>query len=328
MTTSTAEAPPRPYRATRLLALDRLSGVYVWAALFAAFAVALPDTFLTTTTFRALSANQAVTALAALALILPMAAGLFDLSVAAVLGVCVVLPLQLQAQGSGVLLSVVATLAVGALVGALNGVLVVGLRISSFIATLGMSSVLAALAYWITDGGQLVAGEESRGFVALGQGTLLGIAYPVWYAAAVAVILLYVTEATTVGRYLHAIGGNREAARLAGIRVDAVSFGALVASGLLAALAGVVLAAQLGSGSADIGAPYLLPAFSTVLLGATQVRTHGRVNVLGTLVAVVLLATGIYGLQLAGAPAFISSLFNGCALILAVALAVRAGRAR
>lgn len=307
------------------LGLDRFSGVYSCVLLVVLFGVLVPETFLTGTTVRTIGANQAVTALAAMALIIPLAAGLFDLSAAATLGVAAVITLQLQAEGYSIVVSVAAALATGAAVGAVNGLLVIRVGVDSFIATLGMSSVLAAFAYWVSDGNQLVAPAGSA-LVGAGQASPLGVPTPVWCALAVALVLLYVTELTTVGRYLYAIGGNSEAARLVGIKVDRVLFGSLVSSGLLAAGAGVVLSAQLGSGSADVGPAYLLPAFSAVLLGATQVKTNGRVNVLGTLVAVILLATGIYGLQLLGAPSFISSLFNGLALILAVSLALRANR--
>ncbi|MET0447205.1 MAG: ABC transporter permease [Aeromicrobium sp.] len=308
-------------------AIDRLSGVYVWLLLVLLFAIWVPDTFLTSSTVRTIGSSSAVTSIVALALILPLACGLFDLSVAATLGVAAVLALQLQADGVGVAPSVLLTLLAGVLIGVVNAVLVVRIGINSFIATLGMSSVLAALSFWISDGTQLVAAVPSS-YVDLGQGTFLGMPNPVWYAIAIGVVLLYVTELTTVGRYLYAIGGNTEAARLVGIRVDRVLFGSLVFSAVLAAFAGIVLSAQLGSSSPDVGPPYLLPAFSAVLLGATQIKTNGRVNVVGTLVAVVLLATGIFGLQLAGAPSFISSLFNGVALIVAVALSLRANRGR
>ena len=100
----------------------------------------------------------------------------------------------------------------------------------------------------------------------------------------------------------------------------------LVASGTISGFAGVLLLSQLGNASYDVGQPYLLPAFSAALLGATQIKANGRVNVFGTLVAIVLLATGIYGLQLVGAPGFVSDLFNGAALILSVTLAVQASR--
>lgn len=312
-------------RVVRRLAFDRLSGVYAWGALIVLFAILIPETFLTTSTARSIGASSAVTAIAALALIVPLACGLYDLSVAATLGLTSVVSLHLQIGGASPLTAIMACVGVGGLVGLINGVLVVRVGVSSFIATLGMSSVLAGVAFWVTDGVQVV-GDATGGFVRTGQSESLGVPFPVWSALAVALVLLYVTELTTLGRYLHAIGGNIEAARLVGIRVDRIQLGALVASGVLAAVAGVVLSAQLGSSSADIGPAYLLPAFSAVLLGATQIKANGRVNVGGTLVAVVLLATGIYGLQLAGAPSFISNLFNGVALILAVSLSLRAKR--
>jgi ribose transport system permease protein len=140
---------------------------------------------------------------------------------------------------------------------------------------------------------------------------------------ALAIVLWWLLEYTPVGRYLYGIGGNPQAARLAGIRVGRITTGAFLLSGLVAAFAGVVLAAQLGSASPDVGGPYLLPAFSAVFLGATQVFP-GRVNVPGTLIAIFLLATGVKGLQLAGAPSYVNDLFNGAALIIAVALAARA----
>jgi ribose transport system permease protein len=142
-----------------------------------------------------------------------------------------------------------------------------------------------------------------------------------------AIILWWLLEYTPAGRYLYSVGGNPQAARLAGIRVGRITTGAFVICGVVAAFAGVMLAAELGSSSPDVGVPYLLPAFSAVFLGATQILP-GRVNVLGTLIAIFLLATGVKGLQLAGAPGYINDLFNGFALIIAVALAVRSTRRR
>lgn len=314
--------------ALRYLGFARLSGVYAWAALFVLFSIWEPSTFLTSTTASSIGANQAVSAILAIALILPLAAGLYDLSIAATLGLTACLAIYLTGHGLSAPVIALACLVSGALVGIVNGVIVVKLHVSSFIATLGMSSILAAVAYMITDGNELVAGSGATSFVNLGQGVIFGIPDPVWYAVGIAVIVLYVTECTTVGRYAYAVGGNLEASRLVGIRANRIQFASLVVSGTLAGLAGTILAAQLGSATYDVGPAYLLPAFSAVLLGATQIKTNGRVNVLGTLVAVILLATGIYGLTLAGAPTWVPQLFDGVALILAVALAVRTNRER
>jgi ribose transport system permease protein len=185
-----------------------------------------------------------------------------------------------------------------------------------------MSSILLAGTEWITGGGQIANGVSAT-FTGIGQNQVWGLPLPVFYMVALAIVLWWLLEYTPIGRYLYGIGGNPQAARLAGIRVGRVTTGAFLLSGLVAAFSGVVLAAQLGSASPDVGGPFLLPAFSAVFLGATQVFP-GRVNVPGTLIAIFLLATGVKGLQLAGAPSYINDLFNGAALIIAVALAARA----
>ena len=310
---------------TRTLGLNRFSGLYAWALVIAIFSVWVPDLFLTTSTAQSLAASQSVTAIAALALVPTLTAGLFDLSVAATLGMGAVLPLYLQLHGASVTESILVSLGLGIAIGAFNGILVVLIGIDSFIATLATSSILAACAYWATDGNQLAAPAGSE-FVRIGQGSFIGIPYPLLYVLAIAAVLFYLMEWTTVGSYLRAIGGNSEAARLVGIRVDRIKFTALVGTGFLGAAAGVVLSAQLGAATSTIGSPYLLPAFSAVLLGATQIKVNGSPNVLGTLLAIFLLATGIYGLQLTGSPSYVSDLFNGVALIVAVALSLKVRR--
>jgi ribose transport system permease protein len=306
------------------LGFGRFSGLYIWVLLVIVFCIWLPDTFATSQTLRSVADDQAVTALVALALVVPIAAGIFDLSVAAQLGFSLVITAYLQSEGHSPVLAVVVALVSGLLVGAINAFVVVKLHVDSFIATLGMSSILAAAAYRLTQGQPIVNGI-SEGFTEAGRGDLVGIPLPVVYLAIVSLILWYVLEYTPVGRHFYATGGNPVAARLAGLRVDRITVYAFLLSGLLASIAGVVLAAKLGSGSHLAGPPYLLPAFSAAFLGATQIK-RGRVNVLGTLVAVYLLATGVKGLQLAGAPREINDLFNGVALIAAVALAARSVR--
>ena len=306
--------------------MDRFSGVYVFALLILIFGLWVPDTFLTLNNARVVATDQAITGLLALALVLPFAAGVFDLSVAALLGLSVCLVGWMQEHGWNAALSVVLTLLIGAAVGAFNGFSVVRLRVSSFITTLGMSSILAGAAYWVTGGQQITQGW-SESFLNVSRWEISTIGMPVFYLLALALVLWYLLEYTTLGRYVYAVGGNPQAARLAGVRADRIVFGSLVASGTLAALAGIVLAARLGTASSDIGPGYLLPAFSAVFLGATQLKP-GRVNVWGTLLAVYLLAVGVKGLQLAGAQVYVDELFNGAALILAVALAARSERAK
>ncbi len=306
------------------LGLERFSGLYLWAALIILFSIWVPDTFPTVDNAKIVAGDQAITAMLALGIIIPLAAGVFDLSFAAVLGVAVAITAYVQTNGYSPWLAALAAMGGGLFIGAVNGFVVVTLKVNSFIATLGMSSLLAAAAYWITDGKQITEGFSNT-FLDLGTKQYFGIPLPFYVMLVLAVIVYILVEYLPIGRYLYACGGNAQAARLAGVRVDRVVFGSLVASSLIASVTGVVLAARLGTASSDIGPSYLLPAFSAVFLGSTQIRA-GRVNVVGTMVAVYLLATGVKGLQLAGAPVYISDLFNGGALIIAVALAARTAR--
>ncbi len=316
--------PEKAPRRRPKLGLDRFSGLYVWVAVIALFAIWIPDTFMTEGNFRIIAGDQAITAMLAIGLIVPLAAGVFDLSIAGVMGFSVAMVSYQLSQGISAPIAVGTTLLCGALIGAVNGFVVVKLHVDSFIATLGMSSILLAGTYWVTDGRQITEGFTD-GFLDMGSKPFLGLPLPFFYMIAVAAVMYVVLEKTPLGRYLYATGGNRQAARLAGLRVERIMFGALMTSATIAALTGVVLAAKLGTAAPDIGPSYLLPAFSAVFLGSTQIRA-GRVNVLGTLIAIYLLATGVKGLQLAGAPSFVNDLFNGLALIVAVALAARTAR--
>jgi ribose transport system permease protein len=215
-------------------------------------------------------------------------------------------------------LAIVLALVAGGLVGLGSGLLVVYARIDSFIATLGVSSLLVALVAWIS-GSQQILGLPA-GFQKIGNSQLWGLTIPVFVLVGVAGLVWYVLEQTPVGRRVYATGGNIEAARLAGVRVSLVTICALAAGGVLAAVAGILLAANLGTGDPTLGPSYLLPAFSAAFLGSTQFR-GGRFNVWGTILAVVVLATGVKGLQLGGAPIWIPVVFNGGALLLAVAMA-------
>jgi ribose transport system permease protein len=302
--------------------LDRFSGLYVWAVLIIVFSLWVPDLFPTTQNFRIIASSQATAAIVALGLLVPVACGVFDLSIAGTLAVSETLVIWMQTNGHGTFLGIVLGLAAGLVVGLVNAFVVIKLRVDSFIATLGMSSILLAVVLGLTDGAFLSGKGGGGAFTSFGQNKLWGLPLPVFYMLGLALILWWLLEYTPVGRYLYGIGGNPQAARLAGVRVNRITTGAFATSGVLAAFAGVVLAAELGSANPSVGDGYLLPAFSAVFLGATQIRP-GRVNVLGTLIAIFLLATGVKGLQLAGAPNYIEALFNGAALIIAVALSAR-----
>jgi ribose transport system permease protein len=313
-------------RLARALSFRNISAIYVFVVIFVVFSLWVPDTFLSGDTWRALISSQAVTAILAVGLVIALSAGAFDLAIGATLGFGAILVSWLLAKrGVPIAPAIVLTILAGAAVGMLNGLLVVKVRIDSFIATLGMSSILLAMIAWISSSQQILG--LSNSFQKLGTTEIIGLTLPVYLMLAVALVAWYVLECTPVGRHVYATGGNTEAARLAGVRTSAVVVVALLACGAIAAFSGLLVSSALGTGDPTIGPAYLLPAFSAAFLGSTQFR-GGRFNVWGTVLAVYVLATGVKGLQLAGAPIWIPDLFNGVALLLAVGLARYQGTAR
>lgn len=307
----------------RWLGFRNVSALYVFALIFLVFSVSIPDTFLTNTTWKTLLDNQAVTGLVAIALVGPLAAGAFNLAIGVQVGAASMLVAWLLVnQDWPIAAAVSATAAAGVLIGLVSGLLIVKANIDSFIATVGVASLLAAFITGISGGEQILRVPER--FSSFGSGQVLGVTYPVLVLFFLAVIVWYLLEHTPAGRRVYATGGNIEAARLAGVNTAAVIVGSLMACGLLTSIAGVLVTAKLGNADPTIGPGYLVPAFTAVFLGATQFR-RGRLNVWGALLAVYVLATGVKGLQLSGAPVWIPDVFNGVALLIAVAMAKHQG---
>ncbi|MEV7391538.1 MULTISPECIES: ABC transporter permease [unclassified Streptomyces] len=314
------------HRVLAALSFRNVSAVYILAALLLVFAVWIPDTFYTETTIRTLFDSQAIVGLVAVSLVIPLAAGVFNLAVGYQVGAAgIIVGYLLVDHGRGVLFSILAALVAGVLIGLVSGVLVVKARIDSFIATLGVSSLLAALVTAVSDGQQIL--NLPKPFADLGTNTLQGITYPVIALVLVALMVWYVLERTPLGRRIYATGGNIDAARLAGVRTSAIIVGSLMACGAIASLAGVLVTARLANADPTVGPSYLLPAFTAAFLGSTQFR-GGRFNVWGAVLAVYVLAVGVKGLQLAGAPVWIPDAFNGASLLLAVGMAAYASPAR
>ncbi|HEX3736535.1 MAG TPA: ABC transporter permease [Solirubrobacterales bacterium] len=308
---------------------DRVAAValpLLLVAFIIIFSLLKPELFFTTSNLRTILVTQAVLAILSLATMIPLILGEFDLSVGANLGLGAILATGLQVKsGSGFVIGIVIALIACSLVGLINGIFVVRFKINAFIATLAMSTILSSIVLWYSGGSTLSEGVSTT-FKAIGHNSALGIPLPVIYVVIVGAVLWYLTEQTPLGRQMYAIGGSRDAARLSGVRVDVIMIGAFVLTGFIAGIAGVLQAASLGSGSPTIGPAFLLPAFAAAFLGATAIRV-GQFNVIGTVLAVLTLQTGITGLQLLGAPYYIEGLFNGVALLVAVGATVFLRRA-
>ena len=318
----------RPWSAG-LLRLDRYSGLYLAAILALVFSVLLPDTFGTLDNARVIAGSSAIAGILTLAVAVSLAAGTFDISLAAnmTFSICLLGTLLTDASLPWVI-AVTLTVLAGASIGALNAVIITRLGVEPIVATLGMASVLAALSFYVADGQTVILDRVSPSFAAAGQATIATVPITVVYLTVVAVALWFLLEHTPLGRYLYAIGSNPQAAKLAGIQVTRLRSFSLMLTGALAALAGVVLTMQLGAASFGAGAPYLLPAFAATFLGATQILP-GRFNVRGTIIALYLLAIAVKGLQLQYPDLpWIKDLVEGTVLIVAVSITARATRKR
>ena len=301
--------------------------VILMFALILLFSLLLPNTFPTMLNVRAILSDKAIIALLSLAAMIPMVAGRIDLTVGYGIVLWHILAISLQTlYGFPWPLAVAIVLILGVVTGALNGLLVEVARIDSFIATLGTGTILYAVALWHTGGRQMV-GALPDAFYAINGTFILGLPITAFYVLAITVALWVVLEYTPAGRYLYAIGANQRAAELNGIPTRKFVIGAFVTSGLMTALAGVLLASKLRIGQASVGLEFLLPALVGAFLGSTTIKP-GRVNVWGTIVGVMILAVGISGIQQIGGSFWVEPLFNGATLLIAIGIAGYAQRKR
>ncbi len=241
-----------------------------------------------------------------------------DLSFANVCSFAAVVVGGLIHHGAHPVLAVVAGLAVGALAGTLNGLLVTRLKIPSLIATLATASVANGLAFAVT-GGIAFVGRWDPGFLALGRGNLFGVPALVLWMAGAALVVLFVLKQTRLGLHLIFTGEADEAARLAGIKVARMKLFGLACSGTAAGLTAILLTAHLNSATPNLAADFLLTAIAAVLLGMTMFEP-GRCNVPGTLLGAAMIGMLGNGLVLLGAPYYVQDIMLGIVIVASVAL--------
>jgi ribose transport system permease protein len=305
--------------------VERYALLGVWALVVVCFGVLRPDTFLSTANFSTIFGSQAVLVVLTLALLTPLTAGDYDLSVAATMGLSTMTLAILNVDhGWPIGAAIAAALAVGLLVGLVNGAIIVLLGIDSLIVTLGTSTFIAGVILWISNS-QTISGISTTLTDAVVRTRLFEIPLAFYYGIALGLVMYYVFEFMPVGRRLLFVGRGRNVARLSGIRVMRLRWGAFVVSGIISAFAGVLYAGTLGSADPTSSLSFLLPAFAAAFLGATTIMP-GRFNPIGSIAAVYFLVTGITGLQLLGVQTFVQQLFYGGALVLAVALSQLARR--
>ena len=321
------QAPPKVATNHRLAELLQQWGLLlVLVVAVAFFSIRLPDTFLQWSTFHDIIVGQAPSLVLALACVVVLVVGEFDLSLGATLGFTQYLALNAMINhGVGVPAAIAFALLLGAAIGIVNVGLVVGARVNSFIATIGVNTALIGLTTLASNGNQPIFAGAPESFTAIGNHQTFTIPLSVWIALIVAGVLWVVLDYTSFGRTMRATGANRVAARLSGLRTTRALVVAIVLAGILAAFAGLLDAARTGTSDSTSGPMFLLPAYAAAFLGATGSKS-GSYSILGTIVAILLVAVGVTGLQLMGAESWVTNFFNGMVLLAAVLLSQLARR--
>lgn len=244
----------------------------------------------------------------------------FDLSVGEVAGLSGVLITSLMLAGYSFVLSIFIVLILGFFIGLVNGLIVVKLKISSFIVTLAMSSIALGFNYFVSRG-RPVYGQFSDSFNMIGRGYIAGIPFPTIISIGVLIIGIVFTMKTKYGRYMYAIGGNMVAAKHSGINTDWYRIIVMGISGLCAASGGIVLASRLGSGQPTAGSGYLMNCFAACFLG-TAIFSKKIPTLLGTFIGVIIMGILSNGLTMIAIPYYYENIIKGAVLIAAVSLTI------
>ena len=307
---------------TLTLALRRYGTLIGFAGMVIFFALNLPETFLTPRNL--LNVTQQISMLAVVAFVMTvvMSMGDFDLSVGSMASLAGVVAGVLFVAEVPIALAIAAALGAGLLGGLLNGVLVSWLGILPFVATLGTMTVFSGLAFVVSDGRTIFGRDIPAAFSGFARSGVevgdLRIPALSLVALAVLVVVWIVLEQTPYGRRLYAIGGNMEAARLAGTRVKTLRLSAFAFTGVGAAIAGLMYASRVASANPTQGDGLMLDAIATVFLGMTM-SEEGEPRVLGTLLGVLLLGLLDNGLTQMNVDSYIREVLVGAIIILAVA---------
>jgi len=317
MSTDALETPrrPRPGALARFRQWEASGILIALVVLVALLALATPN-FFTAYNLSVVARQASFVGLVALGQTLVLLIGGIDLSVGAAAGLSAIVgALMLTQTGVNPYLVLPLTAAFGLGLGFLNGIFVAMLRLNPFIVTLASWEIFAGLTLVITQGYPIrPLGEEFRIF---GQGTVWGVPVPVLIFLAAGAILAYVLRQTKFGRDIYAVGGNREAAALVGIRVWRVEFIVFGLAGMLAALAGILYASRMDSGQPSVGEGWLMGAITAAIIGGTSLR-GGQGTIVGTILGALLMAVLANGIVLLNVSGFWERVIVGIVVLVAI----------
>jgi ribose/xylose/arabinose/galactoside ABC-type transport system permease subunit len=307
-------------RRTRSDWLQRYSTLIVLALMFAGFSLFVGN-FLSVFNLTNILQQIAILGIVGAGLTFGFAAKEIDLSVGFTVGLAGILTPLLLVNDYGLATAFLVSLAAGLMVGLINGLLVTRIGIPSLIATLATGSILFGVNFLMTKGRAIYGGLPDS-YTWLGQGRFLGLPLLAFFMLGAVAIAWIAMERTVFGRYLYAVGGNRKAAELSGIRVDWYRTASLVLVAVFATIAGMLLAARLGSGQPNAGERYLLDGLATVFIGMTMFRP-GTATIAGTFCGALFIGVINNGLNLIGMDTYIQSIVKGVIILAAVAVVSR-----
>jgi len=297
--------------------MARYVAYFALVAVIVVFGILSPDRFLTFNNLGVVLQNSAVLAIVAIGITFIIIAGSIDLSVGSVMAFSGAIAATFAGPWGA--WAIVLAPVVGAILGAINGVIFVRFRIPSFVVTLGMLSI-ARGATVIYTGGSPISIPLTSAFDIFGIPPM-----PFLIAAGVAALMGGLLAFTTFGRYTFAIGGDEEKAAILGVPIGKVKFAMFALSGALAGLGGGILTSQLGSGSPTVGSGFELLAISAVVIGGTPL-TGGAGSIIGTVVGSLVIMTLSNGLVIMGVSSNVQTVLTGLVLIVAVMISIRRGK--
>lgn len=283
------------------------------------------DKFLTSTNIVSVLRQISINTFIAIGMTLIIILGHIDLSVGAIVAMSGTLTVGfIVNQGMPIWLAIFAGLALGVIVGLIDGLIVSTFRVPAFIITMAMMNICSGVAY-VYSGGQSTRITDEF-FIAIGTGYLFNvIPLPVVYMVILIAVFSFLLSKTKFGVYVYAIGGNREAARLSGVPIKLVEISVFVISGILSAFAGLVLCSRMYSGQPSVGTGYEMDAIAACVLGGTSM-TGGKGRISGTVFGAMVIGIISNGLNLIGVSSYWQLIVKGLIIVCAVLLDTQKGK--
>lgn len=285
----------------------------------------LSPSFLTVNNILNVLRQTSINAVIAAGMTFVILTGGIDLSVGSILGFTGAVAATLIASGQNIALAVIVSIAVGAGIGFINGIVISKGKLQPFIATLASMTILRGATLVFTDGKPITIGtsESALAFGKIGGGSILGVPTPALIMIIAFIICAYILNQTKMGRYTYALGGNEEATKLSGISTDKIKIFAYTISGLLAAIAGIIITSRLFSAQPTAGDGYELDAIAAVVLGGTSL-SGGKGKIIGTIIGALIIGILSNALNLLDVSSYFQMIAKGIVILIAV-LADRKG---